>query len=107
MRDVGAGFFLCVFLILVMVVGYYNCWSYSSGRCTAAMMMDMGPVAFALILCNLAAFLLLLFMRVTRTGTDRKGRCACGTVLISEQWKYCPECGQYLLEGERQPSGGK
>lgn len=81
-------------LLLTLLVFAYNCWSFMCGRSTVTMLLDLGPTAIALILCNILAVLILMLIKTCRTQGDGASVCSCGKRLDQNGWMYCPQCGQ-------------
>jgi len=92
-RRILAGSAVLLLGAAVMSVFCYNTWSLCCGRCTATTFLTLGPFGRGLLVLNLLAALLLLFLKRRRRGLPR--RCRCG-VAAATAWTFCPDCGRAL-----------
>jgi hypothetical protein len=96
MRVFGLKKYLLCGLFLAVMVLLYNCWSYMCGKTTLSMLINLGPTAIALIICNILAALILLLIKTTRTEDSDVINCSCGKKMEHSGWKYCPQCGEQI-----------
>jgi len=87
-------FFFCAAAVLAILA--CNAWLLCCGRCAFQDFLRVPPIGWAIIMANLVAVLILLFLKRRNRRRTAGNLCRCCQIVLRDDWSFCANCGTAL-----------